>query len=96
MTSSNLTNHAKKHKSLYAQYEQGNSEVRRSSIQQEITLRKVAKFDLEKSNEFLVQWIISDSQVRVAESPFFEKFLESLNVDYQAIKKDAVTRSALF
>ena len=96
MTSSNLTNHAKKHKSLYAQYEQGNAEVRRTSIQQEITLRKVAKFDLEKSSEFLVQWIISDSQAfKVAESPFFEKFLESLNVDYQAIKKDAVTQRTM-
>ena len=96
LTSSNLTAHAKKHKKLYTQFEEGNSEIKRGSVQKEMSLKRVPKYDLEKSHEFLVQWIISDSQAfRVAESPFFQQFLESLNFDYKAVKKDAVTQRTM-
>ena len=90
-SSSNLTAHAKQHKKLYVQFEEGNSDIKRGTIQKEMTLNRVQKYDVDKSHELLVQWIISDSQAfRVAENPFFKEFLESLHFEYKAIKKDAV------
>jgi hypothetical protein len=95
-SSSNLTAHAKQHKKLYTQFEEGNSGIKRGAIQKEISLSRVPRYDVDKSHEFLVQWIVSDSQAfRVGENPFFQQFVESLHFEYKAIKKDAVIQRTI-
>lgn len=95
-SSSNLTAHAKQHRKLYNQFEEGKSETKRGTIQKQLLARVVPRYDVEKSHEFLVQWIISDSQAfRVGENPFFQKFLASIHFDYKALKKDAVTKRTM-
>ena len=91
-SSTNLTAHAKKHQKLYNDFE-SDSGTKREPIQTQIQVKKMPRYDAEKSHDFLVQWIISDSQAfRVGENPFFQKFLESLHIDYKVLKKDAVNQ----
>jgi len=95
-SSTNLTAHAKQHRRLYKDFEENASKTKSLSIQQEISVKKVLRYDVEKSNEFLVQWIISDCQaLRVGENPFFQQFLKSLNFNYNALKKDAVAERTM-
>jgi hypothetical protein len=94
-SSTNLTAHAKKHRKMYYDFE-NHSETKCGSIQKEITARRIPRYDAEKSHDFLVQWIISDSQAfRAGENPFFMQFLESLHFDYKALKKDAVIQRTM-
>jgi hypothetical protein len=66
------------------------------SREEQFKSRGVPRYDVEKSHELLVQWIISDSQAfRAGENPFFRTFLASLHFDYQALKKDAVTKRTM-
>lgn len=95
-SSSNLTAHAKKHKSLYAKFDSKSSEIHSAHIQKEINVQKVPSYDVSKSNEFFIQWIISDSQAfRVGENPFFQEFIKSLHFDYKSLKKDATTQRVM-
>ncbi len=80
---------------MYYDFE-NHSETKCGSIQKEITARRIPRYDAEKSHDFLVQWIISDSQAfRAGENPFFMQFLESLHFDYKALKKDAVIQRTM-
>lgn len=90
-SSSNLSNHAKTHhKKMYNSFE--NHKLQASDAKQSvIDFKTAAKYDLNRSNELLVQWIISDSQAfRVAENPFFLAFVNSLHLDYKPIKSHTV------
>lgn len=95
-TSSNLTNHAKTHKRKYAEFEGKSSERKKGTIQKDITIKETPRYDVDKSHEFFLQWIISDSQAfRAGENPFFKEFIKSLHFDYNALKKDAVSQRVM-
>jgi hypothetical protein len=94
-SSTNLTAHAKKHKKMFNDFE-SNSGTKRGFIQKEIEAKKIPRYDAEKSHDYLVQWIINDSQAfRAGENPFFQQFLESLHFDYKALKKDAIIQRTM-
>jgi hypothetical protein len=95
-SSTNLTAHAKKHHKLYAKFDNNTSKIVGESTQKEIGVQKIPSYDINKSQDLLVQWILSDSQAfRVAENPFFQAFVQSLYFDYNALKKDAVSQRVM-
>jgi hypothetical protein len=93
-SSTSLTFHAKKHAKMYRDYASGSKGE--GPIQTELAFTVTPRYDVQKSHDFLVQWIISDSQAfRAGENPFFQQFLESLHFDYKALKKDAVIQRTM-
>ena len=80
-SSSNLTSHAVgHHKRLYNEFDRNSPTAKaktKKTVQKEISVQQAPRYDVEKSHEFFIQWIISDSQAfRVGENPFFQEWVK--------------------